>query len=279
MNRKLTLILALLVLAVISVSIVTAVNETSDSIAADENSNDSISQDINADDGNDKIAIDDDGNDKIAVDDDKQGNGGLTVKKVWNDNDKIAVDDDGNDKIAVDDDKQGNGGLTVKKVWNDNDNAAGKRPSSIKFTILENNEVRETGCEITESMGWKATLDFAVSADSTYEIVEEDVPEGYTASVTGNVEDGFVITNTLKEDHKNDTDHNKTHPNDNPKNDTPKNNNHVKENKTIEKETVTVPAKNESAKARDTHKTGNPILLGILAVSAAGLAIQLRRKE
>ena len=245
MNRKLTLILALLVLAVISVSIVTAVNETSDSIAADENSNDSISQDINADDGNDKIAI----------------------------------DDDGNDKIAVDDDKQGNGGLTVKKVWNDNDNAAGKRPSSIKFTILENNEVRETGCEITESMGWKATLDFAVSADSTYEIVEEDVPEGYTASVTGNVEDGFVITNTLKEDHKNDTDHNKTHPNDNPKNDTPKNNNHVKENKTIEKETVTVPAKNESAKARDTHKTGNPILLGILAVSAAGLAIQLRRKE
>lgn len=249
MNRKLTLILALLILAVISVSIVTAVNETSDSIAADEYSDDSISQDINA--------------------------------------------DDDNDKIAVDDDNQNNGGLTVKKVWVDNDNAAGKRPSSIKFSIIVNDEVSESGCEITESMGWQATLDFAVFSDNTYEIVEEDVPDGYTANVAGNIEEGFVITNTLKNDTDNnntnpDDDNNNTNPDDdnnntspdddNPKNNTPNNNNYIKEKKTIEKKTVTVPA-NESKKAKDTHKTGNPILLGILAVSAAGLAIQLRRKE
>ena len=155
MNRKITLILAILILAVVSVSIVTAVNDTSDSVAADDDASDSISQDGNVD----------------------------------------KVSDDGDDvKPVVDDDM--NGGLTVKKVWEDNDNASGKRPSSIKFKIIENNDVIESGCEITESMGWQATLDFAVLADSNYQIVEEDVPDGYTANVTGSAQDGFVITNT-----------------------------------------------------------------------------------
>ena len=32
-------------------------------------------------------------------------------------------------------------------------------------------------------------------------------------------------------------------------------------------------------KKKDNNKTGNPVLLGVLAISVAGLAYQLRRKE
>ena len=216
LNKKLIFVLALLILAVISVSIVTAVNDDSNSLATDDNADEKLSQDVNID------------------------------NTLADDNAPVAA-----------------GGLTVKKVWKDNDDSKGKRPSSIKFSIIKDGEVIETGCEITESMGWKATLDFAVDADSTYEIVEEDVPDGYKANVTGNVEDGFVITNTLKDVPKNNTHNNNTH---HDKNNTP--NNHVVKNVT-----------KKVTKVKDKHNTGNPILLGALALSAAGLVIQLRRKE
>ena len=244
MNRKITLILALFILAVVSVSIVTAVNNTSDTLEADDSADDSISQDSNVD------KVSEDGDD---------------IKPSVNDGDDV--------KPVV---NEGNGGLTVKKVWEDNDNAAGKRPSSVKFSIIENNDVLETGCEITESMGWQATLDLALSADSTYEIVEEDVPEGYTAEVSGNAEQGFVITNTLKEEPKNDT--NSTTP-DNPKNPEPKKETKVVTKTTTKNVPVKKEAKKDTKKTKDKHDTGNPILLGVLALSAAGLAIQLRRKE
>lgn len=214
LNKKLIFVLALLILAVISVSIVTAVNNGSDSLATDDNADEKISQDVN-------------------------------TKALADDNAPVAA-----------------GGLTVKKVWKDNDDSKGKRPASIKFSIIENGQVIEKGCEITESMGWKATLDFAVRADSTYEIVEEDVPEGYKANVTGNVEDGFVITNTLKDVPKNNTDNNNTHPDNN--------NTHNPVVKNVTKKVT---------KVKDKHNTGNPILLGALALSATSFVIQLRRKE
>ena len=73
--KKITFILALLILLVISVSIVTADTNDSDFISADDNQDDQISQ---ADDL-DKVSADDD-KDKLK---DEQG---FSVKKVWNDN-------------------------------------------------------------------------------------------------------------------------------------------------------------------------------------------------
>ena len=244
MNRKLTLILALLILVAVSISIATAVNDTQDELTADDSSDDTI-----------------------------------------------AVEDTGDVQSSRDTGKLGDGGLTIEKVWNDSNDKAGKRPSSIKFAILVDGKEAETG-EIRQNMSWKATIDLAILQDSTYEVVEKDVPDGYEANVTGSVKDGFVITNTLKDTPKNDT----------PKNDTSKNATDKKDldsekpsyngskqvtkisTKTTTKETPVEKAKNDTNDTNATEEpyylydTGNPILIGVIAVVLAGIAYALYRR-
>ncbi len=244
MNRKLTLILALIILVAVSVSIATAVNDTQEELTADDSSDDTI-----------------------------------------------AVEDTGNVQSSQDTGKLGDGGLTIEKVWNDSNDKAGKRPSSIKFAILVDGKEAETG-EIRQNMSWKATIDLAILQDSTYEVVEKDVPDGYEANVTGSVKEGFVITNTLKDTPKNDT----------PKNDTSKNVTDKKDldsekpsyngskqvtkisTKTTTKETPVEKAKNDTNDTNATEEpyylydTGNPILIGVIAVALAGIAYALYRR-
>ena len=244
MNRKLTLILALIILVAVSVSIATAVNDTQDELTADDSSDDTI-----------------------------------------------AVEDTGNVQSSQDTGKLGDGGLTIEKVWKDDNDKAGKRPSSIKFAILVDGKEAETG-EIRQNMSWKATIDLAILQDSTYEVVEKDVPDGYEANVTGSVKEGFVITNTLKDTPKNDT----------PKNDTSKNATDKKDldsekpsyngskqvtkisTKTTTKETPVEKAKNDTNDTNATEEpyylydTGNPILIGVIAVVLAGIAYALYRR-
>jgi len=244
MNRKLTLILALIILVAVSISIATAVNDTQDELTADDSSDDTI-----------------------------------------------AVEDTGDVQSSQDTGKLGDGGLTIEKVWNDSNDKAGKRPSSIKFAILVDGKEAETG-EIRQNMSWKATIDLAILQDSTYEVVEKDVPDGYEANVTGSVREGFVITNTLKDTPKNDT----------PKNDTSKNATDKKDldsekpsyngskqvtkisTKTTTKETPVEKAKNDTNDTNATEEpyylygTGNPILIGVIAVVLAGIAYALYRR-
>ena len=244
MNRKLTLILALIILVAVSISIATAVNDTQDDLTADDSSDDTI-----------------------------------------------AVEDNDNVQSSQDTGKLGDGGLTIEKVWKDDNDKAGKRPSSIKFAILVDGKEAETG-EIRQNMSWKATIDLAILQDSTYEVVEKDVPDGYEANVTGSVREGFVITNTLKDTPKNDT----------PKNDTSKNATDKKDldsekpsyngskqvtkisTKTTTKETPVEKAKNDTNDTNATEEpyylydTGNPILIGVIAVVLAGIAYALYRR-
>ena len=244
MNRKLTLILALIILVAVSISIATAVNDTQDELTADDSSDDTI-----------------------------------------------AVEDNDNVQSSQDTGKLGDGGLTIEKVWNDSNDKAGKRPSSIKFAILVDGKEAETG-EIRQNMSWKATIDLAILQDSTYEVVEKDVPDGYEANVTGSVREGFVITNTLKDTPKNDT----------PKNDTSKNATDKKDldsekpsyngskqvtkisTKTTTKETPVEKEKNDTNDTNATEEpyylydTGNPILIGVIAVVLAGIAYALYRR-
>lgn len=244
MNRKLTLILALIILVAVSISIATAVNDTQEELTADDSSDDTI-----------------------------------------------AVEDTGNVQSSQDTGKLADGGLTIEKVWNDSNDKAGKRPSSIKFAILVDGKEAETG-EIRQNMSWKATIDLAILQDSTYEVVEKDVPDGYEANVTGSVREGFVITNTLKDTPKNDT----------PKNDTSKNATDKKDldsekpsyngskqvtkisTKTTTKETPVEKEKNDTNDTNATEEpyylydTGNPILIGVIAVVLAGIAYALYRR-
>lgn len=240
MRRKLALIFAIAVLAVISLSLVTALNDTSDSLTADDGGDVSVSME--------KAALSDESKD-IQKNDDK--------------------------------DTLSEGGLTVEKKWDDADNAAGKRSSSVKVNILQNGDILETW-ELNEANGWKLTADLLIDADSTYSVEETDVPDGYTCKVTGNARDGFVVTNTLKDTPKNDTDKNST--NSTPRKDPEKKNPVKKDTKVVKKTTtktepVKKQAKKNAKKQKDKNKTGNPVLLGMLALSAAGIAVTLRRKE
>ena len=203
MNKKITIILALLILAVVSVSIVTAVNDTSDSVAVnDDDSQDTLSEDVDVD----KVAADNkDDND--------------------NNDDKIAAEDNDDDKRS-----ENPGLLTIKKVWDDKGNADGKRPTSIKVSVSINGDTQDI--ELSEAGGW------AMSVENVQPNVEKKVVKKTTTTTTESVK-------------------------------TP-----------VKNEPVKKQAKNEEhKKPKDKHDTGNPVLLGVLAISIAGLAYSLRRKE
>ncbi len=240
MNRKLTLILALLVLALVSVSIVAAVNENQDQMAADDDSDDKMSQD--------------------------------------NDDEKITADD--KPVLGVIE-------FPVKIVWEDNDNNARKRPSSVIVIVNAGENTREL--ELTDINDWRGAATDIPDADADSISVQDVHVDGYTTKIVGNPKDGYEITCTYIDDsNDNSTDTDDDNQNDpadddtddsdddsiDDSDDTPDN-----ETQLIKTITTTKVVKKEPKKVKDKHNTGNPILLGVLAISVAGLAYQLRRKE
>ena len=251
MNRKLTLILALLVLALISVSIATAVDDVQDDVAAYDDSDDAISQDA----------------DSYKVSNDK-------------DDEKIGADD----KPVV-----GVIEFPVKIVWEDNDNDARKRPSSVIVIVNAGADTREL--ELTDVNDWSGSAENIPDADKDSISVQDVKVDGYTTKITGNSTDGYEITCTYKGDSKD----NSTDPSDdNKKKDSTDDKDSKKETTIIKKTTTTttkeVPVKKEAKEVKNEskkdpnkeklkHDTGNPILLGVLAVALVGLAYALYRKE
>ena len=251
MNRKLTLILALLVLALISVSIATAVDDVQDDVSAYDDSDDAISQDA----------------DSYKVSKDK-------------DDEKIGADD----KPVV-----GVIEFPVKIVWEDNDNDARKRPSSVIVIVNAGADTREL--ELTDINDWRGSAENIPDADKDSISVQDVKVDGYTTKITGNSTDGYEITCTYKGDSKD----NSTDPtDDNKKKDSTDDKDSKKETTIIKKTTTTttkeVPVKKEAKEVKNEskkdpnkeklkHDTGNPILLGVLAVALVGLAYALYRKE
>ena len=212
-----------------------------------------------------------------------------------NDSDIISSDDsqddqisqaDDLDKVSADDDKdklKDEQGFSVKKVWNDNNDAKNKRPDSIKFKIKLNGNYWGDEKELNKSQDWKTTIQSKFSANDEIEIVEVEVP-GYTSKVSGNPETGFTITNTLEDqDNETSTDGSDDSSDDGSPDDSSDKDSQITTKittKTTTKTTTTKnPDKKQPDKKKDNNKTGNPVLLGVLAISVAGLAYQLRRKE
>ena len=254
MNRKLTLILALLVLALISVSIATAVDDVQDDVSAYDDSDDAISQDA----------------DSYKVSKDK-------------DDEKIGADD----KPVV-----GVIEFPVKIVWEDNDNDARKRPSSVIVIVNAGADTREL--ELTDINDWRGSVDNIPDEDKDSISVQDVKVDGYTTKITGNSTDGYVITNTLKKESNStsptdkDSGNKKTTDKDSGDKDSKKETTIIK--KTTTTTTKEVPVKKEAKEVKNEskkdpnkeklkHDTGNPILLGVLAVALVGLAYALYRKE
>ena len=92
--------------------------------------------------------------------------------------------------------------VTVLKRWNDSENQDGKRPNSVTVQLYADDEASGKPVTLTESSGWLYTwiglpmykndgtkIAYTVKEDS-------DLPSGYTSSVTGSAEGGYVITNS-----------------------------------------------------------------------------------
>ena len=88
--------------------------------------------------------------------------------------------------------------ISVSKVWNDAANKDGIRPEQVTINLLADGEQVESHV-LTAAEGWKFSFSErnakADGKDIVYTVTENAVV-GYEASVTGNAESGFVVTNT-----------------------------------------------------------------------------------
>ena len=143
--------------------------------------------------------------------------------------------------------------------------------------------------ELTDFNDWRGVAADIPDADADSISVQDVHVDGYTTKIVGNPKDGYEITCTYIDDsNDNSTDTDDDNQNDpadddtddsdddsiDDSDDTPDN-----ETQLIKTITTTKVVKKEPKKVKDKHNTGNPILLGVLAISVAGLAYQLRRKE
>jgi len=92
--------------------------------------------------------------------------------------------------------------VSIEKIWNDNSDQDGKRPDSIQVQLLADGIVKET-VTLNESNSWVYTwtgLDVNKAgkaiAYTVKEVMDAQTAAEYTAVVTGDAANGFIITNT-----------------------------------------------------------------------------------
>lgn len=95
--------------------------------------------------------------------------------------------------------------VSVNKSWNDSNNQDGKRPASVTMQLLANGEpVYGREVVLDASNNWSHTFTNIDRVDAqghtiNYSFAEEDVPNGYTASVRQYIRDNgysYTVTNT-----------------------------------------------------------------------------------
>ena len=86
--------------------------------------------------------------------------------------------------------------VNVKKTW------VGAVGGPVTVRLYKDGVASTETVTLDETNGWTATFTGLLKNDATdgheiaYTVAEENVPEGYTSEVTGNVTDGFTVTNT-----------------------------------------------------------------------------------
>lgn len=91
--------------------------------------------------------------------------------------------------------------VSARKVWDDDSDRAGVRPDSVTLQLMADGEPVGDPVEVTADGGWAHTWAGlhrnAAGRGISYAVEEVGVPEGYAASVTGDMSAGFTVTNTL----------------------------------------------------------------------------------
>lgn len=91
--------------------------------------------------------------------------------------------------------------VSVEKVWVDNNNPS--RPTAVTVTLSStvDSEVVTHTCTLNNANNWTYTFTNLPKYNADGTLVEytvaEEVPNGYTADIIGDMETGFTITNTL----------------------------------------------------------------------------------
>ncbi|MDD6879763.1 MAG: Cna B-type domain-containing protein, partial [bacterium] len=90
--------------------------------------------------------------------------------------------------------------VTVTKEWNHNGVPADMQPKSVEVNLMNGDTVAATE-KLNAGNSWTHTFENlpvkdADGNDITYTVQEKDVPDGYSAAVTGSAANGFTITNT-----------------------------------------------------------------------------------
>lgn len=92
--------------------------------------------------------------------------------------------------------------INVKVIWND-DGQTNIRPDSVTVRLLNNGSVVDSVI-LNESNFWIDT--FKILDNGNYEVEETDDLSSYSIFLTGDVDNGFVITNTIKQAPNNGSD-------------------------------------------------------------------------
>ena len=91
--------------------------------------------------------------------------------------------------------------IPVKKVWEDNDNQDGKRPTNITITLKANGEEVDGKTVQLKGTGneWTYTFTdlpkYANGSEIQYSVEETGIPQGYESNKSGDMTNGFTITN------------------------------------------------------------------------------------
>ena len=93
----------------------------------------------------------------------------------------------------LDENKQNKINIYVLKKWDDRNNAAKKRPELVNIELLNGNEVIDS-VALSRNNAWSHTFK-DLPKDGKYSVREKNVAN-YKASYSGNVKNGFIVTNT-----------------------------------------------------------------------------------
>ena len=92
--------------------------------------------------------------------------------------------------------------VKVSKVWEDNNNEELTRPDSVTVKLLADGKDTGKTLELSKATEWAGTFENLDKYDAEgneikYTVDEAEIPEGYSAVVSGDAAKGFVITNSL----------------------------------------------------------------------------------
>ncbi|WP_455391354.1 Cna B-type domain-containing protein [Frisingicoccus sp.] len=90
--------------------------------------------------------------------------------------------------------------VSVTKEWNDNNNQDGIRPNSVTVKLLADGKDTGKTVVLNEENNWEGTFteldEYKAGKKIEYTVEEVNVANDYKATVTGNAETGYKITNT-----------------------------------------------------------------------------------